>query len=148
MKSRPGMVVMVALCGAVVAFGQGPPSRALRDEWGTNYFREVRGQYRDLRPMFHWLAGGAGAPKTNPMTAWQALPKLEVGGMDRGGAIFFDGGRAFYVTNFPTTGVVDGQRVSVIARPMGTHTYTSANGVRRTIPLLDHGVPVPPRRSP
>lgn len=148
MKTWPGMAVALGVGLVLSAIAQKPAPRLLREEWGTNYFREVRGQYCDLRPMFHWLAGGPDAPRTNPLTAWRALPNVEVGGMDRGGALFFDGGRAFYVTNFPTAGVVDGQRLSIIARPMGTHSYVSAGGVRRTVPLYDHGVPVPPRRAP
>jgi len=124
---------------------------AAEEPWAANPWRVVEGKRCHLQPLYDFLnrGGDRSALEKNPMPAWSVFERAVVVQvtaegllLDRGVWFTERGGRMVMIKNFPVDGLVDGQRVSFVARPAGTWSGLDTSGARRTLPAFDYGIPV------
>lgn len=163
------MKLLLTLTGLLLFIGTLKPDDFLKpktaeDRWGLDFpahkakypFRLVDGTYQNLTPIFDWFKQRDNARTAQrklkvdrPMREWRPFLGYRVAQVRAEGILVrpsLNSTQLFYVRNFPTKGLVDGDSVTFLAKTSKKHTYIDSRQILRTVEGFDYGKPYNPRR--
>jgi hypothetical protein len=122
-------------------------------------FRKSGDTYYDLRPIYQWYNLGVIAVNSpqqlgaqqkqfvrgpRPMPEWKGFDSAEVFQVLTDGLLVEQASQIIFLRNFPSKDIVDGKRISFLARRDGVYRYANTSGAISTIEQYDHGIPFDP----
>jgi len=165
----------LAACGLafVVSSQAADPSR--RAGIPYHPYRKVENRYYDLNPLYNWItdvskvtvaqARAGSFTKPRPLPDWLGAPSAP-GGVETyqwyyirqvlghglllevrwsGGIYSGTSTEPIYLTNYPFSGVIDGQEIHFLALRTGNYKYQDTSGAMHTVAKYDYGIPYDPR---